>query len=93
MFWENVFVREDFLSNKTSYKQNELSKINRRLGALKQMPTPHRILEISKIWIINAFNKYIFIKDGHFEKKKIINFMEFFEMRVFFSGKINNFKN
>ena len=42
MFCENDFVREDFLSTvkKTSY-------INKpAFGALKEKPTPHRILEI-----------------------------------------------
>ena len=30
-------------------KENELQKINTRLGALEEKPTPHRILDISKI--------------------------------------------
>ena len=45
MFSKNAFVREDFLST----VKKRVIEINRRLGALKEKPTPHRILEISKI--------------------------------------------
>ena len=45
MFCDNVFVREDFLST----VEKRVIENKPGFGALEEKPTPHRILEISKM--------------------------------------------
>ena len=77
MFWENVFVREDFLSTE---KKRVIENKTAFVGAQDR-----------KFEVINAFSKYISITNYRFLKKKN-TFYEFFEMRIFFGGRINDFK-